>query len=60
MTNTYYTVSAFPSIYRKFSTRESAEKAFAEVIRDGFSYVELAKVSDNGNYYAESLKIYHH
>lgn len=59
MINTYYTVSAFPSIYHKFSTLESAEKAFDDIIRKGYTYVELAKVSDNGNYYAESLKIHH-
>ena len=54
-----YAVSALPNIERKFNDATAANKAFNEMIRDGFSYVELKEiVSESPNYYTKSIKIF--
>ena len=54
-----YEVRGNFSIYRDFDNLDDAEKAYNEMIRDGFKYVELTQVTEYATIEKfESLKIH--
>ena len=54
-----YEVRGNFSIYRDFDNLNDAEKAYNEMIRDGFKYVELTQVTEYATFEKfESLKIH--
>ena len=55
---TYFKVTAGFQIVRKAETLADAERIFAEMVRDGFTYVELAQVHEDTVYTSQSLKIH--
>ncbi len=54
-----YEVRGNFSIYRDFDNLNDAEKAFNEMVRDGFKYVELTRVTEYATFEKfESIKIH--
>ena len=54
-----YEVRGNFSIYRDFENLKDAEKAFDEMVRDGFKYVELMRVTEYATFEKfESIKIH--
>ena len=54
-----YEVRGNFSIYRDFDNLDDAEKAFNEMVKDGFKYVELTQVTKYATFEKfESIKIH--
>ena len=54
-----YEVRGNFSIHRDFDNLNDAEKAFNEMVRDGFKYVELTRVTEYATFEKfESIKIH--
>ena len=54
-----YEVRGNFSIFREFDNLEDAEKAFNEMVRDGFRYVELTQITEYASFESfQSIKIH--